>query len=161
MAVAPIARARGGASWVPPAMDTCAPRRTPSSQTGAIQRGSLALSLFGLNAGRLAFRDFGGVFVPTRFGRARPTALPRFGRALRAGRRAVGCAVLRVEFWRFAMKCLATPRAVDRTSLVERVTEIPSTGALGFERVIAADDAEAVVRVVGAKAAAHGTALGS
>jgi hypothetical protein len=58
IADAPIARARGGASCVPPAIETCAPRRTSSSQTGATQAGSFALSVFGLNA---------GLFFETRF----------------------------------------------------------------------------------------------
>src|SRR6185436_6944306 len=51
IADAPIARARGGASCVPPAIEMCAPRSSSSSQTGAIHAGSFALSVFGLNAG--------------------------------------------------------------------------------------------------------------
>src|SRR5678815_3189799 len=55
IAVAPIARARGGALCVPPAIETWAPRSTSSSQTGGRQLGSFALSLLALNAG--FFRD--------------------------------------------------------------------------------------------------------
>src|SRR5262249_49914902 len=71
IAVAPIARARRGASCEPPATDTWAPRRTSSAQTGATQAGSFALSSFALNAGRLpscffaagsSFADFAVVF---------------------------------------------------------------------------------------------------
>src|SRR3954447_22099042 len=50
---APIAFPRGGDWCVPPAIDMCAPSSTASSHMGAIHAGSLALSFFGLNAGRL------------------------------------------------------------------------------------------------------------
>ena len=52
IAVAPMALARGGASCVPPAIDTCAPSSRSSSHTGATQFGSFALSFLGLKAGR-------------------------------------------------------------------------------------------------------------
>ena len=60
IADAPIALPRGGASWVPPAIETCAPSSRASSQTGAIHDGSFALSFFGLNAGRFAARTATG-----------------------------------------------------------------------------------------------------
>ena len=56
IADAPIARARGGASCVPPAIETCAPSRRSSSQTGGTHFGFVALSVFALKAGR--FVDF-------------------------------------------------------------------------------------------------------
>jgi hypothetical protein len=67
---------------------------------------------------------------------------------------------LRLELRRLAMKCLAAPRTVDGSRLGQRVAEVPSTGALGLERVVAADDAVSVVCVIRAKASAHGAALG-
>jgi hypothetical protein len=64
------------------------------------------------------------------------------------------------EFRRLTMKCLAASRTVDGSSLVQRIAEVPPTGALGLEGIVAADDAVPVVGVVGSEAATHGTALG-
>src|SRR5213075_2826486 len=65
-ALAPIARARGGALCDPPATDTCAPRSTSSSQTGGTHVGSFALSSLALKAGffRLSSRAARGICFP-------------------------------------------------------------------------------------------------
>ncbi|MGH7617794.1 MAG: hypothetical protein ACREPM_11240, partial [Gemmatimonadaceae bacterium] len=68
--------------------------------------------------------------------------------------------VLRFELCRLAMKRLAAPGTVDGSRLVQRIAEIPSTGALGLERIVTAGDAVAVVGIIRAKAAAHGAAFG-
>src|SRR5581483_239967 len=171
IAVAPMARARGGALCVPPAIDTCAPSRMSSSQTGAIQLGSLALSVLGLNAGffpDLAGRAtrFGGDFEGCFFfggrfaGFFRATlafCVSRFRDVFFAAARFAGR--LRVEVRRFAMKCLAAAGTVDGARLVQRVVEITAARALGLERVVSADDAVAIVFVIGAKATADGAAF--
>ena len=144
--VAPIARARGGASRVPPAIETCAPRSTSSSHTGAIQLGSFALSVFGLNAGRFfATAAFDSDFSTAAFSGAVFFFAVDFD--------------LRFELGRLAMKCLPAAWAVNRARLNECEVELAPTRALAVERVVAADDAVSVVRVIRAKAAAHGAPL--
>jgi hypothetical protein len=111
----------------------------------------LALSFLGLKAGRLPdlvrtfFAGFGAGFFATFFAvDFRAAAFFAFG-----------FRVLRVEFRRLAMKRLAAPRAMDGSRFAQRIAEIPSTGAFGLERLLSADDAIAIIRVVGAKTAAH------
>src|SRR6185436_10526870 len=126
IADAPIALPRGGASCVPPAMDTCAPSNRASSHTGAIHDGSFALSFFGLNAGRFAAR--GGAaflrraflarfataaFATLRFARA-------FGRAFDAFLPRLAATFL-LERFRLAMKRLPAARAMDWPRLSEGI----------------------------------------
>src|ERR1051326_6986175 len=161
MAVAPIARARGGAWCVPPAIDTCAPRSTSSSHVGARQWGSFALSVLALNAGFLrdAFRSGGATFLVAGF----VTLALRFFDAvfaivfaLRDFRAPARLLVLR----RLAMECLSAARTVDWARLVECVGEVATAAALRLERLVATDDAIAVVRVVGTEPTADGAVLG-
>jgi hypothetical protein len=62
-------------------------------------------------------------------------------------------------FRRLAMKCFPASRAVNGAALVKRVLEGTAAGALGLERLVAAEDAEAVLDFVGAESPAHRTAL--
>src|ERR1041385_1076279 len=167
MAVAPIARARGGAWCVPPAIDTCAPRSTSSSHVGARQLGSFALSVLALNAGFLrdAFRSGGATFLVAGF----VTLAVRFFDAvfaivfalrdfftrdfLRAPARLL---VLR----RLAMECLSAARTVDLGRLLECVGEVATAAALRLERLVPTNDAIAVVRLVGTEPTADGAVLG-
>src|SRR5262245_7208917 len=152
MAVAPIAFARRGASCVPPAIETCAPSRMSSFQTGATQLGSFALSLRGLNAGFLAscFLAAGRsltvlVFLAADF---------FFVAALFFGFAADFRGRLRFELLRLAMECPPAARTVNRTSLVQGVVEGSAARALDFEGVAAAADAELIVGVVRAESSA-------
>jgi len=58
------------------------------------------------------------------------------------------------------MKRLAALRAMDGSRFAQRIAEIPSTIALGLEGLVAADDAVAIIRVIGAKTAADRAAFG-
>jgi hypothetical protein len=116
-----------------------------------------ALSFLGLKAGRFPVVVVRGVLV---FPSAVFVFPSRFFAVFFFAPRARTAFFLTFELRRLTMKGLAAPRTVDGSRLAQRIAEIPSTRTLGFERVMAADDAMLIVRVIRAKAAADGAALG-
>src|SRR6185437_16086114 len=121
----------GGALCVPPAVDTCAPSSTSSSQTGATHEGSFALSSLASNAG-LRVRCAAALFAATFFAAAL-FAAALFDRAFLAGVffaaavreiLAFFALFLAVELRRFAMERLPATWTVDGTGFPERVIEL-------------------------------------
>src|SRR5947208_2847143 len=140
-------------------MDTCAPSRMSSSQTGGVQSGLLALSFFSLNAGRLAAALATGVcgtFFATLFGALLATFFAAFFTTFFATFFATFLAAFFTTFFTtffagrfffllfelrcFSMKRLATPRAVNGSGLAERILEVAPTGTRGLERVVPTDN---------------------
>src|SRR5258708_5253102 len=178
IAVEPVARARNGACVVPPAIETCAPSRTSSFQTGATQVGSYALSVLALNAVLRRVSGGHGVLFcrPDRASRRRPQRSEGVGFALRdcfaalhfadfpacflAALFAAFFAFLRIVFRMFSMERPAAPRTVHRTGLRNHVVELAAATACGLQSVVPAVDAVVVVFSVAAKARADGAAFG-
>ncbi|HXT47591.1 MAG TPA: hypothetical protein VN717_03070 [Gemmatimonadaceae bacterium] len=180
IALAPIARARGGALCVPPAVDTCAPSSRSSSQTGATHEGSFALSSLASNAGlrvrcaagfvlAVAGARFAGAFFAATFFAAALFAAALFDRAFLAGVffaaavreiLAFFALFLAVELRRFAMERLPATWTVDGTGFPERVIELAAAITRRLERILSTHDAELVVEIVRAEPSAHRAPLG-
>lgn len=132
-----MVRARSGASWVPPALDTCAPSRS----SGGSGKGPWS-GPSGLYFERKTIAGFAG--AATGFARA-----DFFAAFPRAGFLAAGC-FLPGELVAPPAERPAAAGAVEVRvfRFFEGEVEAPAAPAFAFERVAPADDAEGVFRFV-------------
>ena len=139
IAVAPIALARGGASRVPPAIETCAPSKSDVAAADfrwADSRRAVERALFAAGGG-----------------------LGDLRRCL--GRRPSRCSRSAIVFFLPSAQDLAAAWAVQRhlVVIIAQIIVPAAAGAFALERLMAAHDTIPVVHLVAAKARADGASL--